>query len=481
MARAFSIFIESPGRGSGRVGQSRKWPRARLIALVLALPALLLCGFGATALAAAQRQQVQRDIEATQESIAAGRKQQRALADQARAIRDQVDGLRIRAALAANKAQQEEVALTEIEEHLAMLRRRDAEHYRRLGLMRESMARSITALARLERQPAAALLAAPGSMLDAARGGRLLAAAVPALHRDAEKIGELLTAADTVRRRLDREQRRRVATAAALSGRRQELQSLLRERVLAEQQLQQAGAAEGERLAALVGKAHDLQGLLQRLDAAERSRRARQRETAASRKEHEADLRQNARQLQQQAERRRRKLAADMARALASPKAKSGANDKAQGASTPTGQRLAMAPQRLPFSKIRGRLRLPAKGRWVGRYGESTGFGPRAQGITLRTGDQAQVVAPYDGRVVYAGTFRKYGLILIISHGEGYHTLLAGLSRLQAVVGQSLLTGEPVGRMGGDGKRSLYIELRRKGTAINPTSWWSSSRERASG
>jgi septal ring factor EnvC (AmiA/AmiB activator) len=71
--------------------------------------------------------------------------------------------------------------------------------------------------------------------------------------------------------------------------------------------------------------------------------------------------------------------------------------------------------------------------------------------------------------------------MLIISYGEGYHTLLAGLAVLQAVVGQSLLTGEPIGRMGGDDKRSLYIELRHQGVAINPTPWWSSKRKRASG
>jgi len=224
-----------------------------------------------------------------------------------------------------------------------------------------------------------------------------------------------------------------------------------------------------------------LQGLLRHLDAAERSRAVQRTGIAADRREHEAAVRQAEDLAKQLAERRRHKLAAEMARALAGLKAKNSTEGKAQDAVPPARQRLALALRQLPFSKIRGRLRLPSKGRWVGRYGESTGFGPRAQGITLRTADQAQVVAPYDGRVVYAGTFRKYGLILIISHGEGYHTLLAGLSRLQAVVGQLLLTGEPVGRMGADGKRSLYIELRRKGTAINPTSWWSSSRERASG
>ena len=144
-------------------------------------------------------------------------------------------------------------------------------------------------------------------------------------------------------------------------------------------------------------------------------------------------------------------------------------------------QKLVRAPRNQPFSKLRGRLQLPVHGTPVSRFGENSGFGARSQGITLRTRQGAQVVAPYEGRVVFAGPFRNYGLILIIAHGEGYHTLLVGLSKLQAVVGQHLMTGEPMGTMGGDKRRSLYIELRRKGKPINPNPWWLRRGERVSG
>ena len=82
-------------------------------------------------------------------------------------------------------------------------------------------------------------------------------------------------------------------------------------------------------------------------------------------------------------------------------------------------------------------------------------------------------MAPYDGQVVFAGQFRGYGQILIIEHNEGYHTLLAGLSRIDCVVGQWLMAGEPVGRMGRpvDGNPELYLELRRNGQPINPLPW----------
>ena len=70
------------------------------------------------------------------------------------------------------------------------------------------------------------------------------------------------------------------------------------------------------------------------------------------------------------------------------------------------------------------------------------------------------------------------GVVLIISHGEGYHTLLAGISRGYVAVGQKVLAGEPVAEMGQGSKknRSLYVELRRKGSAIDPRSWWARAR-----
>ena len=454
---------------------------ARRQTFIVAVWALLLCGAGPGLALADQRQDIGRKIKETEKSIIEGRIQQRALADQARTVGDQVQGLRIRAAVAAHKIQKTEAALNEIEDSLTTLQQQDDDYRRRLDRMQDSMAHSVAALIRMERRPAAALLAASGTMLDVARGGRLLAVALPALRADADQIGELLAAVGQVRVRLSQEQKQHIAAMTTLSGRRQELQELLREQAKSERQLRRASAAEGRRLAALAGKAGDLRNLMQRLKLEERARQEEQRRAAAQAAVPAGNAAApDAGDAAGLAQRRRQKFAADMARALAG--AQDGKEAEAGKQDTPTSrQRLALAPNKVPFSKIRGHLQLPAEGKLVGKFGDSTGFGPHAQGITLQTRKGAQVVVPYGGRVVFAGPFRNYGLILIISHGEGYHTLLAGLSTLQAVVGQALLTGEPVGRMGGDGKRSLYIELRRKGVAINPNPWWSNSRERASG
>ena len=95
------------------------------------------------------------------------------------------------------------------------------------------------------------------------------------------------------------------------------------------------------------------------------------------------------------------------------------------------------------------------------------------QGIKIATLYGAQVLAPHDGEIVFAGPFRSYGRLLIIAHGEGYHTLVAGLSRIDVTVGQLLLAGEPMGRMAEQSSTNpvLYVEMRRKGAPFDPLPW----------
>jgi septal ring factor EnvC (AmiA/AmiB activator) len=139
----------------------------------------------------------------------------------------------------------------------------------------------------------------------------------------------------------------------------------------------------------------------------------------------------------------------------------------------------------------------PVAGSLATRYGEAAGSAEdpssRAKGITITTRGGAQVVAPFDGVVAFAGPFRGYGQLLIIEHSEGYHTLLAGMGHIDAVVGARVLAGEPVGVMenapeksgetAGEraGSPSLYVELRRDGQPINPLPWLASAAGKKSG
>jgi septal ring factor EnvC (AmiA/AmiB activator) len=51
-------------------------------------------------------------------------------------------------------------------------------------------------------------------------------------------------------------------------------------------------------------------------------------------------------------------------------------------------------------------------------------------GDMVATQSGAIVTAPVDASVLYAGPFRSYGQLLILNAGDGYHVVLAGMSRI---------------------------------------------------
>ena len=93
--------------------------------------------------------------------------------------------------------------------------------------------------------------------------------------------------------------------------------------------------------------------------------------------------------------------------------------------------------------------------------------GLRSTGLSLAPAPGAQAVAPSSGRVAFAGPYRGFGQIVIIEHPGGWTSLVTGLARLDAEVGDQLIGGAPLGVAGNDGE-PLTIELRRDGEPVNP-------------
>ncbi len=114
-------------------------------------------------------------------------------------------------------------------------------------------------------------------------------------------------------------------------------------------------------------------------------------------------------------------------------------------------------------------FQLPVVGEVLSKFGDKLQNGTLSDGLRMRTRAEAIIMVPADGIVAYADIFRNYGLVLIIEHTGGYHTLLTGMGRLNAVVGQWVVQGEPIGVMGNDENNiKLYIELRLEGKPIDP-------------
>jgi len=131
----------------------------------------------------------------------------------------------------------------------------------------------------------------------------------------------------------------------------------------------------------------------------------------------------------------------------------------------------------------KGSVPYPVSGSIIRWFGEKLENGMPSQGIFIEAGSETYVTAPFEGRVVFSGDFRTYGQLLIIKHGGGYHSLLAGFARIYSVAGNFVVAGEPVGVMGGHETQStvLYIEVRLDGAPINPKGWFENINRKVSG
>jgi septal ring factor EnvC (AmiA/AmiB activator) len=148
-----------------------------------------------------------------------------------------------------------------------------------------------------------------------------------------------------------------------------------------------------------------------------------------------------------------------------------------------------------PFEQTRGTLPPPVAGRVTARYGAPDPWGRPGEGLSWTAPAHAEVTAPVDGTVRYAGPLIDYGEVVILEPEEGWLLVLAGLARAERRVGETVLAGERLGALGGPLPQSeeflleaggsvpqvrttdLYLELRRSGTAVDPAPWFEDTSE----
>lgn len=388
-----------------------------------------------------------KQLKTIEKELEKGRQEQEELARRQQALSGEVEKLKADLVGAARSAQQQEDTLTLLEAELGQLRAKDAAMTRALEQSRGKMGHVLMALERMAWRPTEALIAQPTQPADTVRSAILLRAAVPQIEREAKDIKDEMETLAKVRADIARQREKRSAALVRLEDEQKRLDQLMKRKAeMAAQTSEEREQAE-KRVARLAGEAADLKELIQRI---EEERRARA-EAAARERE---------------------------ARLAAKNQKKGGKAAKTEAhASLPHYE----GPNK-PFSQAKGQIPLPARGEVVTRYGESDDLGAPSKGIRIETRPGAQVVAPYDGQIVYAAFFRSYGRLLIIEHGEGYLSLIGGLGRIDGQVGQTVVSGEPVGIMGdGQTKPVLYVELRRNGQPVNPSPWLAALKDKVSG
>ncbi len=382
-------------------------------------------------------------LRSVEEQLEFSRSRADTLEAEARELAEETARLSKRLVAIAARIQARETQITTTETRLASLGGDERKVRESLVKRRKTLAELLAGLQRLEQNPPPALAVKPEDALGAVRSAMLLGVIVPELRAEANALAQDLTRLKRLRRSIEREQNFLNQNVAALEIERKEVGELIETKQATTQLTTEEIEAERQRITSLAQQAKTFRELIAKLDE-EKQRAAKKPQTKA------------------------RKVVA-RATALVKPS--------------------------IRFSKARGKLAFPAQGVKIREFGTKDSFGGKAKGLSIATRKQAQITTPVDGWVVYAGPFRSYGQLLIINAGEGYHVLLAGMTRINADTGQFVRSGEPVGTMGEEAVSSaaigeiaenesrpiLYVEFRKGGKSIDPGPWWAGGDEKVSG
>jgi septal ring factor EnvC (AmiA/AmiB activator) len=295
----------------------------------------------------------------------------------------------------------------------------------------------LAALQRIGRRPPPALIASPEDALQSVRTAMVLGAVLPEMRHEVEALASDLSELLALRKKIDAEREQLKSEVASLDGERARMTALVDERQKQIADREKALDAERTRAGNLAHEVDNLKDLIAKLE---------QGLDTATRESREAGR-------------------------LDGRPALSAFRDPG---------RLAPA---VAFASLRGQVPIPVNGVKLKEFGSPDGNGGAEKGLSIATRAGAQVTAPADGWVVFAGSFRSYGQLLILNVGGGYHVLLAGMDRISVDLGQFVLTGEPVAVMGngshiaailatGSSQPVLYVEFRKDGVPVDPGPWW---------
>ena len=395
----------------------------------------------------------QEDLKKVEKQIQADQNRAKALEKKRRKASEDLHNLRREAIAAAKKAQQHEARLIELEATLLELSQREDAIRESLTQRRSQLTGTLAALQRLSRNPPQTMLAYPDAPTDMVRSALLLRTALPSIKKQTDTLSRELHELSQIRGETRIQLASLETETQELEGEQKRLQGVLKRKSTLLRQTESERKEVNRRMAELGKRAKSIRDLLAQI---EEERKQREEAERKRREEEQRRLTEAARAPAGKPG----DEAASVARAVALVK--------------PAGIR--------PFP-AKGPITDPVSGRIVKQYGTRNKYGQTERGVTYATRPGAQIVAPHDGLVAFAGPFEGYGHILIIEHDGGYHTLLAGLERLDTSVGQWVLTGEPVGAMGnstidkGSDTVGLYLELRRKGQPIDPNRWIASGKQ----
>lgn len=136
----------------------------------------------------------------------------------------------------------------------------------------------------------------------------------------------------------------------------------------------------------------------------------------------------------------------------------------------PTGP-VKTAPSAQALSRTRRALAYlwPARGVVTSRFGSR--WRRHHAGVDIAAPRGTPIRAARDGRVVRAGWYGGYGLVVVLDHGDGMETWYGHASAVLVRVGQWVERGQAIARVGCTGACTgphVHFEVRVRGYSVNP-------------
>lgn len=346
----------------------------------------------------------------------------------------------------AKQIQSSEEKISRMESELETLRADLKKAEENFVVEDDNLIKTLSALQNLALKPTEALFVQPLTPVEIIRSAMLLREAVPYLQENAARIREDLEKIENQKNLVEKQVARIIRQKKILENEHEQMKALVQRKSKIRNAVEIKSVKAKKKVERLASQANDLRDLLNKLEKQRQEKLRRQEEERRRLAELKAA---EARRAAEETKKLEEKQRADLIKLKPEVINEVGEN----------------------FVKAKGHLLRPARGPVVTAYGEQMSKGVTSKGIIIKTRSQAQVISPYDGTVIFAGPFRGYGNLIIIEHGQGYLSLLAGLEEVDCELGQMLLAGEPVGQMPESGDTRLYVELRKDNHPINPLTW----------
>ena len=394
----------------------------RLILPLIAL-GVACCGAGAVAQSLLSRGDVavtRKSLEDARQESEAARRRAEALEADARQVTAQADRTAREAAAIAARIQETEAEIAGHDARMEIIAREREELRASLAEREQPLIRLTAALQRLSRRPPVLALLRPGSLRDTVHLRALLETMMPEVERRTAALRVEIEKGHALERKAQAAADELRQSEIELEKRRQALAAVETRQRLASREASGIASRESERALALAEKARDLSELLD--DVSKQSQ-----------------------------------LRAQLA-ALPGPIMRPARPEESEVIAE---LRPIAAPQG-PTNYI-----LPLSGRLVAGFGEELEGRAQSRGIVLAARATSQAVSPAAGRIAFAGPYSGYGQIVIIEHEGGWTSLVTGLARLDASVGDVVVSGSPLGTTG-PGEPIVTVELRRHGEPVNP-------------